>query len=638
MVRGPGSGGQGARRVQGLRWLLPLALVAVVVVVYAGGLANPFVFDDLGAITHNAQIRSLSPAVALSPPPETPVGGRPLVNLSFALNYAAGGLDPSGYHLVNIALHALCALLVFGLIRRIVGGWHPQGATMFAFVVALLWAVHPLNSEAVNYMTQRTELMMAACYLLTLYAATRVSARRDGQRWLYVAIGACAAGMACKESMVSAPLVVLLFDRVYRYASFGEAFRERKTLYLGLAATWSVLVLLMWAVPRTSAAGFATTHVSTWTYLLNQSEMVVRYLRLAFWPDGLVLYYGWATPVTLAEVWPYVVGVGTLVLASCALLRRSPRLGFLALWVFITLAPTSSFVPIASEVGAERRMYLPLVGLITLVAAGVVMAASRVRVQGLVAAGLVVAVVFGYQTIGRTAEYATPLGMAQTVVERWPTPSARYMLGTELITAGRHSEAVPHLREAAAAIPPARFNLGAALLQTGQRVDGIAALESFLRAEPGLVSSRDARLLLARAYGELDRAADAIAILQPLVTGATSDYAAHGLMAESLVAGGRFADAVPHYESYLRSQKDDGAGWTGLGIALMSSGRSSEGVGAFRQAVAVAPNHAGYRMNLARALIDTGQQAAAVEHAQMAVQLTQGDPAAMELLRMATGR
>lgn len=619
-------------------WMLTVVLVTAVVVAYAGGVSNPFIFDDVGAIALNPQIRSLSPSVALSPPAETPVGGRPLVNLSFALNYAAGGLDPAGYHLVNIALHAMCALLLFGLIRRIVSQWHGEGATMFAFAVALVWAMHPLNSEAVNYMTQRTELMMAVCYLLTLYAASRVSRDPSGRRWLVVAIAACAAGMACKESMVSAPLVVVLCDRVYRYSSFGEAFRERRALYLGLAATWSVLLLLMWAVPRTSAAGFATTHVSTWTYLLNQSEMILRYLRLAVWPDGLVLYYGWATPATLAEMWPYVTVVTSLVLASFALLWRSPRLGFLAIWVFITLAPTSSLVPIASEVGAERRMYLPLMGLITLGAATVVLLAARWRVQGALVAAVVLALVFGYQTRARTTEYATALGMAQTVLERWPTPSARYMVGTELITAGRHAEAVPHLREAAAAIPPARFNLGAALLQTGQRAAGIEELEAFLRAEPGLISARDARLLLARAYGEQERTADAVAILEPLVGGSANDYAAHGLMAETLIASGRFSDAIPHYEAYLRSQKDDGAGWTGLGIALMSAGRPAEGVGAFRQAVTVAPNHAGYRMNLARALIDTGQSAAAVEHARMAVQLTQGDPAALELLRLAEGR
>lgn len=621
--------------------LAAVVLVAAVALVYGGGLANPFVFDDVGAIAFNAQIRSLSPSVALAPPPETPVGGRPLVNLTFALNHAWGGLDVAGYHVVNIALHAVCALLLFGLIRRTVLISFPTvaaSATGFACAAALVWAVHPLNSEAVNYLTQRTELMMAACYLLTLYAALRVTPDRAGRPWMVVAVLACAAGMASKESMVTAPLMVVVFDRVYRYGSFGEAWRERRLLYLGLAATWGVLLLLMWSVPRTSAAGFATTHVSTWTYLLNQTQMIVQYLRLALWPDALVLYYGWAMPTTLAVVWPYALVVVSLLGASVALLVRAPRLGFLVLWFFITLAPTTSLVPIASEVGAERRMYLPLMGLVILATAGVSMLAGQRRRQGAVALGLVVVAALGYRTMTRTDEYATPLGLAQTVLERWPTPTAHYMVGTELISAGRHAEAIAHLRTAAVAVPPARFNLGAALLTTGQRTEGVAELEAFLRAESSLIQSRDARLLLGRAYAELERTEEAIAVLQPLVVGAGRDAAAHGLMAESLVAAGRFTEAIPHYDAYLRSQRDDGAGWTGLGIALMSSGRQTDGVAAFRQAVMVAPNHAGYRMNVARALIDTGQPAAAVEHAEMAVQLTQGDPAALELLRLARER
>lgn len=615
------------RRAAPAPWLHAFGLALAILVAYGGGLDHPFLFDDTGAIVLNPQIRSLAPAVALAPPPETPVGGRPLVNLSFALNYAAGGLDVQGYHVVNIALHVMSAWLLFGLVRRTV--MH-ESATLLAFGVALVWAVHPLNSEAVNYLTQRTELMMAACYLLTLYAAAR--------GWTAVAIAACAAGMASKESMVSAPLMVLAFDRVYRYGSFGAAFRERRTLYLGLMATWGVLALLMWAVPRTSGAGFETTHVSTWTYLLNQSGMILRYLRLAVWPDALVLYYGWATPATLAEYWPQVLGVTALVMAAVVWLVRAPAWGFLAVWVFVTLAPTSSVVPIASEVGAERRMYLPLIGLVALAVVGFARQAERRRFTGAIAVVLMVAAGLGYRTVTRTAEFATPLGMALTVLERWPTPSAHYMVGTELITAGRHAEAVSHLRQAATAIPPARFNLGSALITTGQTTGGITELEAFLRAEPNLVSSRDARLLLARAYAETGRAPDAVTIAQQVLDRTPGDYAAHGLMAEALVALGRVTEAVPHYEAYLRSQKDDGAAWTGMGIALMSAGRPAEGVAAFRQAVAVAPNHAGYRMNLARALIDTGQPGAAVEHARAAVQLTQGDPAAVELLNRATVR
>ncbi len=612
-----------------------LAIVVAVAAVYAGGLRHPFMFDDVGAVAFNPQIRSLAPDVALVPPPETPVGGRPLVNLSFAINYALGGLDPWGYRAGNVLLHAFNALLLFGLTRRILTG---PSATGLAAVVAGIWAVHPLNSEAVNYLTQRTELMMAACYLLTLYASVRAWDAPGRTAWTVTAVMACAAGMACKESMVTAPVAVVLLDRVFRYGSFAGAWAQRRQLYLGLVATWGVLLLLMVTVPRTSSAGFATTHVSTWTYLLNQTEMIVRYLRLAVWPDALVLYYGWATPATLASVWPYALVVGGLLGTTVVALIKWPKAGFLALWVFLTLAPTSSLVPIGSEVGAERRMYLPMAGLVPLAVVGLARLLERRRIAGGAVAAAVVIAVLGWVTVQRTKEYATPLGMAQTVLERWPTPSAHYMVGTELVTAGRAVEAIPHLRQAAAAIPPARFNLGSALFTSGQRAEGMAELEAFLRAEPNLITARDARLLLARGYAEAGRLEDSLSMARQVLTVTPADHAAHALMAEAYAAQGRFGEAVPHFEAYLRVQRDDGAGWTGLGIALMSMGRGADGVNAFRQAVAVAPSHAGYRMNLARALIDTGQPAAAIEHARAAVQLTGGDPAAVELLARAQQR
>ncbi len=500
--------------------VLAVAIVAVVCAVYARGIDHPLMFDDLGAIAYNSQIRSLAPVAALAPPPETPVGGRPLVNLSFALNYAAGGLEVRGYRLVNIGLHALTALLLFGLVGRLVS--HPRGRELAA-AVALVWAVHPLNSEAVSYLTQRTELLMACCYLLTLYAAVRADQASGSRVWTAVAVAACAAGMASKESMVSAPLMVVFIDRVYRYTSLTDAWRSRRGLYLGLAATWAVLAVLMWSVPRTSGAGFATTHVSTWTYLLNQTEIILRYLRLTVWPDALVLYYGWATPRTLAEVWPSAVGLVAVLGASLALFVRAPRYGLLALWVFITLAPTSSFVPIASEVGAERRMYLPLMGLVTLALAGAALFAERRRFRVPLAAVLVLVLPLGYLTMARLNEYASPLTMAQTVFDRWPVASSRYMLGTELVSAGRAAEAVPHLRVAAAEIPPARYNFGSALLTIGQRTEGIAELQAFLRAESGLGAARDARLLLARAFAEADRPDHAEAIARAVRDAAPND-------------------------------------------------------------------------------------------------------------------
>ena len=310
----------------------------------------------------------------LVPPANTPVAGRPLVNLTFAINYALGGLDVGGYHVVNLALHLLCALLIFGLVRRTLDdlGWGRNGRPDrdLAWAVALLWTVHPLNSEVVDYLTQRTESMMALCYLLTIYAAMRGLTGRHRGAWQTVAVAACFGGMASKETMVAAPVMVILYDAVFVFSSLREAVQKRWPFYASLAAAWIFLAILVVSNGQTGSSGFSTARTSPSAYLLNQAIMLPRYLRLAVWPSSLVLYYGWPRTVTLAEIWPSGVLIIALLLGTLVALVRWPKVGFLGAWVFVSLAPTSSLVPIATEVGAERRMYLALAGLITLAVVG----------------------------------------------------------------------------------------------------------------------------------------------------------------------------------------------------------------------------------------------------------------------------
>jgi hypothetical protein len=273
-----------------------------------------------------------------------------------------------------VAVHLACALLVFGLVRLTLQ--QPALRDRFgaraldlAFAVSLLWALHPLNTEAVDYVTQRTESMMALFYLATLVASTRAAAEESPRRWPIAAVALCAAGMACKESMVTAPVMVALYDRAFVFRSFKEAFTRRWPLYAGLVATWLLLALLLLGGARVNSAGFSAG-VGVWTYLLNQAVMIVRYLYLAIWPWSLVSNYGWPAPLTLADVLPQAAIVCALLAATLAAMFRWPAVGFAGCWFFLTLAPTSSVVPIATEVGAERRMYLPLVALITLAVVG----------------------------------------------------------------------------------------------------------------------------------------------------------------------------------------------------------------------------------------------------------------------------
>ena len=362
------------------RWFAAL-LVAGVLVAYANSFATPFVYDDQGAIVDNPNIRRLWPlTTALTGPLQSPLAGRPIVSLSFAINHAAGGLSPWGYHAGNLGIHLLAGLLLFGIVRRTLTtpALQPALAARFAtaaeplaFACALIWLIHPLQTEVIDYVTQRTESMMGLFYLLTLYAAIRaMSAGRERAWWWEAsAIAACSLGMASKESMVTAPVMVLVYDAVFQAGSVRKALGARARLYSGLAATWVILAGLNRSGPRSHSAGFSSG-VTPWTYLLNQPAMIVRYLKLSFWPHGLVLDYGPPRAVSLSEALPSAAAVLVLLAVTAAAWRKRRELAFLGTWFFVTLAPASTVIPIATEAGAERRMYLPLAAIVVALVTG----------------------------------------------------------------------------------------------------------------------------------------------------------------------------------------------------------------------------------------------------------------------------
>jgi tetratricopeptide (TPR) repeat protein len=572
-------------------WRIALILVAGALS-YAGGLSGPFVFDDRGSIIDNRTIEDLGSLEVLRAPHETPTAGRPAVNVSFALNYALGERNVTGYHVANIAIHLLCGLAILGIARRL------QPNVNAAFAIALIWTIHPLNSEAVNYVTQRSESLMALCYLLTIYCAVRAfDAPSSRTRWEAAAVLACAVGMASKESMVTAPIAVLVVDRIFLLSSF----RARWRLYAGLGATWIILAALVWTSPRDLSAGFAAHDANVWMYLLNQAVMLARYLWLAIWPRDLVLYYGWPLPLTLDAVLPQAALVIALLALTAYALWRHPRAGFLGAWFFLALAPTSSIVPIVTEVGAERRMYL---GLIAVVALGVIAFRALVRIPQARAAVLAVAALaLGLGTVARTAEYQSSLTLAETTLARWPTPAAHSMLGTELAAAGQLSAAEGHLRQAAPVHPPAQYYLGTVLAAQEQHAGAIDSLKTFIASQPPeLDQVHTARAVLAGSLtkeGRLDEAADQY---RAMLATNPDDGQALSLLASILLRQQRHGDAIALYRRAVASRPGDVTTTIGLGVALASHGLLDEAITVFREAVALDPANPHAQQNLARAL------------------------------------
>jgi hypothetical protein len=360
-----------------LHWgAVVVAIIAALV--YAPAIKAPLSFDDDIAIRRNSTIRRLWPiSVPLRPPENTPVSGRPVVNYSFALNHALNNAlgvdqtpDPGGpsktvsYHVVNLLLHLGCGLLLFGLLRRtlalpqLASWWSAGGLTaeQVAGAVSALWVLHPIQSEAVNYLTQRTELLVSLCYLATLYAAARagdagtVRARRG---WSAAAVVACLLGMGSKEVMVSAPLMVVLYDRAFRYPSW-RALAARRGFYVALGATWVVLGALLAGAPRAGSVGFQAG-MPWYQYLYTQGWAIAHYLRLTLWPDQLVVDYG-TRPVTDWRGIPGMLLLGAglaLTLVSWRRVSQWGAIAFLGAWFYLILGPSSSVVPIVTEVAAE---------------------------------------------------------------------------------------------------------------------------------------------------------------------------------------------------------------------------------------------------------------------------------------------
>ncbi len=574
---------------------------------YGNSLAGPFLFDDRVTVIDNPQIRHLWPlSQSLFAGRETPTAGRPLVNLSFAVNYAIGGLQVRGYHLLNIAIHLACALLLFGVVRRVLNGpTHRSRWSGIADAVALsasaLWLLHPLNTEAVSYLTQRTELMMGLFYIATFYAMVRGDDSSRPRLWRTVSVCACALGMACKETMVTVPIMVWLYDWRIRGESVRDTFRRRRHFYAALASTWTLLIVLQWSGPRIHSAGWSAG-IDVWTYLLNQTTMIVRYLRLTIWPTGLVLAYGYPVPLTLSDVLPNSVIIVGLLATTLVALRLTPPVGFLLAWVVVTLAPTSSFIPIATEVGAERRMYVPLMALAVLAVVGMAGVARAIdqrcprsmrrlgSVCTLIAMVAVIAA-YGAEVARRNREYRSGLIMAQTVLARWPTPYAHFLLATELIDVGDRHAALPHLQTAIRDIPRAEMTLGQELTKAGQWDDALAHLQRFVQLEPLMLEAVPARNLIGRLLtqsGQFDAAVEQFHLVLQM---APTFVEAHGHLANALFEQKQFAEALPEYRQYLAAFPHDAAATLKLGVAFDKLGRRDDALAAFLRVLDLDPHN-----------------------------------------------
>lgn len=558
------------------KWF-PLIAILFGAAAYYNSLHAPFIFDDRFHIVENTRIRQLWP-----PWPFLLHTSRPVVYLSLALNYAIGRLDPLGYHVFNIAVHIAAALVLYGILRRT--------SIYAAGMIALIWLVHPLETESVTYIVQRGESLMGLFYLLTLYSVIRGSESPHRTRWYAAAVASCCLGVGCKGVMLTAPLVVLLYDRVFLARSWRKLIERRWGLYAALAATWLLYPLLLSQAPVEwkESAGFEYAGAAPLQYAMTQPAVILHYLQLAFWPDKLCLDYGWPVAHGMGEVFPHLPILGVLLAATIWAWRHKPALGFLGAWFFIILIPTSSFIPIA-DLAAEHRMYLSLAAIAALIVAGLFAFARRLGVPAIAwpAGGLLVLALV-VLTAGRNSDYRSELAIWQDTVDKSPgNPRAQYDLAHALEAENRPQEAIAHYEKALEEKPDyveALNNLGHLLSVSGRAPDAVAYLQRAIQIQPGLAE-------------------------------------AHFNLGYALAQQGSIKDAIAELREAIRLKPDFGEAHNNLGIALAIDGRTVEAIDQWQQALQLDPDSADTHNNLAYALSRTGRMREAIAHYESALRL-----------------
>lgn len=500
---------------------------------YLNALRNPFVYDDYHTVVENGSIAHVTDVRAIVLGALT----RPIVNFSYALDRAMWGATPTGFHVTNVLLHMLNVILLFQLARRY------GKDELAAFAAAGLFAVHPMMTEAVGYISGRSEVLCATFFMLAMMCGrrwlvgrvlsdpTHANVQEDEWRvqvWPVFTIALWGAALATKESAAMFPFAFLAYD--WLAMPEGATGRRRRilTIHLPLVATAvlaGIVRLLIFA--RVEYPGHATPH---WSYVLLDLDVIRRYVWLILKPAGQTIFHEVAAVGVFDRRAVIAVGALGLMAALAWRLRRAEWVAsFGIIWFFLVLVPSSALTVLdQGEPMAEHRVYLASCGLFLAAGAAIGWLGSwtsraegptydgpasygpakagryvrreRVaRVMGAVALALVL-ISFGAQTMLRNAVWGDPVTLWQESADLAPTHfRPRLLLGEALQDAGRRDEAIEQYESAIRlrpADPTGYVKVGQCLAEVGRWAEARAHFLHAIDIDPRDRAARNSLAVL----------------------------------------------------------------------------------------------------------------------------------------------
>jgi tetratricopeptide (TPR) repeat protein len=571
-------------------WIVLFLLSLLAVIIYTNALFSPFQFDDIPNIVENPRIRSFSTL----PWSES----RYLGFLSFALNYHFGRLDVFGFHLVNLAIHIANGFLVYTLILSLFKTPQIQSSLDFdrsswiALAAALLFVAHPIQTQAVTYITQRYASLAAFFYLLAVvvYIKSRTSTSDSGSRslWYAGALLSTVLAMKTKEITFTLPFMLLLVEAIF----FGSFTRKR---WIGLIPfLLTLLIIPLSPLPegfgeRGDFIARETTAIGRMDYLLTQFSVISTYLRLLILPIHQNLDYDYPIYHSLFEPkvffsFLFLSALMALTLYFLFSSQHSTRsgpfklIGFGLLWFFLTLSIESSIIPI-EDVILEHRLYLPSVGFFLAVSVSVLNLIDRQQRMNAIAIGVLVAVLC-VATYERNLIWKDELTLWSDVVRKSPDKKRGHIgLGNAYEHLGRLDEAAREYKTASAFKPD--------YAETHNKL--------------GTVYEHLGR------FGEAAREYKTALTLKP-------DYAeAHNNLGIVYKDLGRLEESLREFQISLKLKPDDIQPRLNLGNVYRALGRPDEAIQEYKTALTLRPDYAEAHNNIGLVYKDLGLEEAVQE-------------------------
>jgi Flp pilus assembly protein TadD len=575
-------------------------LVLLGVLTYSGTFHVPFVFDDVYSISDNPIIKDLANFIS-RPDGYAAYSNRYIGYLTFALNYRLGGLDVRGYHIVNLAIHLINALLVYLLViltfktDRLKNSSIAGSAGFIALFAAALFVAHPVETQAVTYIVQRLASLAALFYLaaLVFFIKARAALGREKTGRLavvffyFLSLLSAALAMKTKEIALTLPLIVLLYELFFLEGRV----KKRLLFLLPMLITFLIIPLSMISIREPaglllSAINKASTNsnLPRLDYLFTQFNVVVTYLRLIFLPVNQQFDYDYPISHSLFE--PHTLG--SLILLMCLfgaailIFMRSRKGGdgalrlvsFGILWFFITLSVESSVIPI-KDVIFEHRVYLPSVGIFMALASAGAMVARKWSITKslpLVAASLAV-FALSVAAYERNTAWASRISLWQDNVNKSPFKARPHVsLGVEYFANGRVDLAIEEFQTVVKLKPgdaKAHVNLGAAYNAKGWVDRAIEEYRAALMLKPGYAN-------------------------------------AHNNLGAAYNAKGWVDMAIEEYQAGLSLQPDNAEIHYNLGVAYNAKGWADRAIEEYRVALMLKPDYADASRNLKAVLLNQG--------------------------------